>query len=326
MSHVDLSPLVKTIERRTQLARLLKYNEDQPRDANGRWGSGSTTNKSDRISASRIPRAEPGALTVKQRAVETKFAKQIAASPKDAEALYAKLADTAGGKILNTDTVRELSAEYRNDRSSLSPAVHEPASHFTKMMYANRLAEAPVSNTVMFTSGGAGAGKSSGIKGVPAAQAMQDRADVVYDTNMNKFSSAKEKIDQALATGRDVQIAYVARDPVEALTHGALPRAMGSGGGRTVPLSEHIKTHVGAATTIKQIAEHYADNPNVQIHYIDNTKGKGGATLSDKTLPDKLNFENLSERLHSALKAEHEAGRISTRVYEGTKGQTDTPH
>ena len=37
------------------------------------------------------------------------------------------------------------------------------------------------------------------------------------------------------------------RDPVESLTHGALPRAMGSGGGRTVPLVEHIRTHVGAA-------------------------------------------------------------------------------
>lgn len=322
--------------RRVSLGALLKWREDQERDERGRWtsgGGGGGSAASERsIPASRFPRSAPGVLDERGVAVETRFAEKLAADPEAAMAEYSKLTnrkgenETAGGKILNTDLVRELSPDYRNDRAHLSPAVHEPASEFTKMMYAKKLAEPPVSNTVMFTAGGAGAGKSSGIKDVPTLQGMQDMADVIYDTNMNKFNSAKEKIDQALASGRDVQIAYVARDPVEALVQGALPRAMGSAGGRTVPLSEHVKTHVGAARTMEQIADHYRNDPRVQIHYIDNRNGRGGARLADESLTRQLDFTNLEARLQTALKEEYDAGRISTAVYEGTRGSNSRPH
>lgn len=312
---------------KVDLSQLFKYSDAQPRDDAGRWtdgsGAGGQMGGQGRVDAGRFPRAEPGSLTPRQVGVESRFASQLSQSIPAAERDYANLKGTAGGKILNTDLVRELSPDYRNDRSSLSPAVHEPASEFTKMMYANRLAEPAVTGTVLFTAGGAGSGKSSGIKDVPEMAAIQSAADVIYDTNMNRFGSAKQKIDQALASGRDVQIAYVARDPVESLVLGALPRAMGSSGGRTVPLVEHIATHVGAADTIQQLATHYADNPKVQIHYIDNTHGRGGAVISDASLPKQLNMANLQDRLQTALKGEYDAGRISTRVYEGTKGSDD---
>jgi hypothetical protein len=306
---------------KVDLAKLLKYAPGQARDSDGRFASGDADDATD---ASHYPRAEPGSLTPSQRNVETRFANSLASSPSNAMKEYANLDGTAGGKILNTDLVRELSADYRNDRSSLSPAVHEPASQLTKDMYAQMLAEKPVTNTVLFTAGGAGSGKSSGIKQTPGMAAIEAAADIVYDTNLNKFGSARQKIQQALDSGRNVQIAYVARDPIESLVQGALPRAMGSSGGRTVPLVEHAATHTGSATAIQELAAYYAGDSRVQIHYIDNTHGRGGAKLGDASLPKSLDFSNLHQRLETALKGEYDAGRISTRVYEGTKGSFDS--
>src|SRR3546814_4228496 len=81
---------------------------------------------------------------------------------------------------------------------------------------------------------------------VNAAGDAFGKPEITYDTNMNTLSSAVDKVEQALAAGRDVRIAYVYRDPVEALTGGAIPRAerqaVKFGSGRTVPLAEHAKT------------------------------------------------------------------------------------
>src|SRR3546814_2422265 len=75
---------------------------------------------------------------------------------------------------------------------------------------------------------------------------------------MNTLSSAVDKVEQALAAGRDVRIAYVYRDPVEALTGGAIPRAerqaVKFGSGRTVPLVEHAKTHIGVRPVMEALA------------------------------------------------------------------------
>src|SRR3546814_16609272 len=85
---------------------------------------------------------------------------------------------------------------------------------------------------------------------------------------MNTLSSAVDKVEQALAAGRDVRIAYVYRDPVEALTGGAIPRAerqaVKFGSGRTVPLAEHAKTHIGVRPVMAALAARYADDPRVE--------------------------------------------------------------
>ena len=72
---------------------------------------------------------------------------------------------TDGGRILNTDDARELSPHYRADRTK-SADVHEPASAFVKQMYADKLANPTppgMDNKVIFTAGGTGAGKTTGL-------------------------------------------------------------------------------------------------------------------------------------------------------------------
>jgi hypothetical protein len=233
-------------------------------------------------------------------------------------------AETKGGRILNTDAARELFPEYAANRT-LSAQVHEPASTFVKNLYAEKLSQPTpkgYNSTVVFTAGGTGAGKTSAIRTASASVGDNlNKAEMIYDTNMNTFKSADDKIQQALDAGRNVRIFYTYRDPVESLTKGALPRASGMekefGSGRTVPLSEHLKTHVGSRKTIDELAAKYKDNNNVQITAIDNSKGKGNAIRIPINELPKLNEKELRIKLNEAL--EQSKPNISEAIYRGTK-------
>lgn len=139
---------------------------------------------------------------------------------------------------------------------------------------------------------------------------------IVFDTNMNSRASAQAKIEQALNSGRRVAVQYTYRDPVESMTGGALPRAMRMG--RTVPIREHIRTHVGARSTMAELQRHYANNPRVEFSGVDNSRGKGNAVdASIDSLP-QVEENGLSERLQNAVEQEYGAGRISAGVRNGT--------
>lgn len=259
-----------------------------------------------------------------QQAIEARFAAWILEDLDRAVREYAAHPETQGGKVLNTDIARDLSRDYnatKDTRSTLSAAVHEPASWLIKEIYRRKLAEAPAAGeapTVAFTAGGTGAGKSSAIEMVPAVNMAVRQSQVVYDTNMNTLDSAKNRIEQALAAGKDVSIVFVARDPVVALTKGALPRAMRQG--RTVPLAEHAKTHDGAAKVVRQLAKDYADDKRVAITIIDNTGPNGTQTVAKIAMIDEISYTDLEVRLRKALEDEYANGRISETVYRGTLG------
>jgi hypothetical protein len=231
---------------------------------------------------------------------------------------YAALEDSKGGTVLNTDTARELAPEYLADRTR-SADVHEAASDTIKTIYEAKLAQPTpegFDRTVMFTAGGTGAGKTTAIRDA----GNYGKPEIVYDTNMNTLSSAVDKVEQALAAGRDVRILYVYRDPVEALTAGAIPRAQRQaeefGTGRTVPLGEHAKTHTGVRPVMEALAEKYRDDPRVDIGAIDNSHGKGQARPAElETLP-KVEEDSLRERLQEALDQARTAG-LAEDLYRG---------
>lgn len=233
---------------------------------------------------------------------------------------YKKLPESLGGKVVNTDIARELSPEYVVNRT-LSADVHEPASRFVKRYYATRLEQpAPEGSSIMFTGGGTGAGKTSSLEAYPS---IAKNAEMIYDTNMNKLGSATKKIDQALDAGRKVDLVYTYRDPIEALTQGSLPRAMRmlaeKGSGRTVPLKEHIKTHVGSRDVIEQLAEKYADNPNVRIGVVNNSFGKGNFKIANIEDLPKHDPKQLEQDLRKALENEYKSGNITKEIYEASQ-------
>lgn len=265
-----------------------------------------------------------GELTPEQQRIEADFRRQIGTDPDAAMKAYTGLEDAAGGKILNTDTARELSADYLKNRGE-SAAVHEPASALVKFMYEKKLAEPPAPGEipmVLFSAGGTGAGKTSALSRL-IPNAVKE-AQVVYDTNLNNAGSAIRKIDQALAAKKNVTIAYVYREPIDALKGGALPRAMRQekkfGTGRTVPLDKHIDTHVGSREAIDAIAAHYAGDERVQIRAIDNSQGKNNVKFVPlRSIPKvaKEAHNQLREEALQTLESEHQAGRISDAVRLG---------
>jgi len=242
-------------------------------------------------------------------------------APDQLFAEYAALPDSMGGVVLNTDVARELSPEYLANRTR-SADVHEPASETIKRLYAKKLAEPTpegMDPIVQFTAGGTGAGKTTGLNEVLARSG--ENPEIIYDTNMNTLRSAEQKIQQALDAGRRVKILYTYRDPVDALVNGALPRAerqaLQHGSGRTVPLAEHARTHIGVRDVMDQLAEKYRGNDRVTIEAYDNSRGKGQgrqAALADLPRPEQ---NGLHERLAAALDAEHRAGRISDATRSG---------
>lgn len=239
---------------------------------------------------------------------------------------YNKRPDAKGGQVLNTDIARELSADYLKDRS-LSAAVHEPASEFVKQLYAYKLAEplpagkAPV---VLFTAGGTGAGKSSGLE-LSSVSPMVSAAHIIYDTNMNTFGSADSKVAQALRAGHVVTIVYVSRDPVDALK-GALSRAVRQerehGTGRTVPLVEHAKTHEGALATVRQLEAKYDRSGRFRVLGVNNDLGAGKARVEPLQTFRLPQTSDLMRKLNAELEREHQQGLISDRIYRGFKGSS----
>jgi hypothetical protein len=203
----------------------------------------------------------------------------------------------------------------------LSANVHEPASAFVKRLYAEKLAQpAPEGSSIMFTGGGTGAGKTSSLKMYPD---IAKNAEMIYDTNMNKFESAQKKIKQALDAGRKVDLIYTYRDPVEALVEGSLTRAMRMkgefGSGRTVPLKEHLRTHTGSRDVMEQLQAAYADNPNVRIGIVDNSFGRGNQRISSLENLPKNDPAELQKRLKQALDEQFKLNKIDKDIYEGSQ-------
>lgn len=267
----------------------------------------------------RIPRAPD--LPATDRVVETRLAKRIASSVDAAIKEYASVPGSDGGRVLNTDLARELSPEYRADRTR-SAAVHEPASYLVKQMYARKLAEKPGPSQdplVVFSAGGTGAGKTTGLDLASKTDPDIARAQIIYDTNMNGLKSSIQKIEQALAAGKQVSILYTWRDPVDSLVHGALPRAKRMG--RTVPLKDHAETHVGAAKTVKALAEHYKDDERVGFLVIDNSHGKNRARVGQLADIRDLDYNRVREDLNQALEALYAAGEVPDAIYRGTAGR-----
>lgn len=280
--------------------------------------------------ASLVP--QPPQLSQSGNPIEAAYFDRLANDYDSLKAEYAQITNekgentTKGGRLLNTDEARELSPEYRADRTK-SADVHEPSSALVKQMYADKLSQptpAGLDNTVVFTAGGTGAGKSTGLGVMENVNSGVRNAEIVYDTNMNTFDSADKKVKQALDAGRKVNIIYTYRHPVEALEQGALTRASRMeaerGTGRTVPLDEHFKTHVGALETMKRLQEKYGDDHRFTMMVIDNSRGKGNARLVsglDK-LP-KLNHTEVRKGLNDALENAYRTGQISRAIYEGTR-------
>lgn len=264
-------------------------------------------------------------LTLTEQGIEADFKEKLRTTPwEDLKTEYAGLEESGDGRVLSVDAARELSPDYLRDRT-LSNAVHEPASAFIRRLYVERLAEAATAKQlaeVVFTAGGTGAGKTTGLKFMKGLKDSQ----IIMDGNLAKTASAIKKIEQALAAGKRVTVNYVYRDPIEALLNGAMKRAMKQlrefGTGRTVPIRVHASTSTGARETILNLAKKYAGDDRVAVMMIDNSNGRGKAAVGNvEKIPEMDQNRIIEQGLELIDEAEADA-RITKEIAEGFRGQT----
>src|SRR5262245_54598150 len=275
-----------------------------------------------KFKAEDIPQAgEHGALDKTSLDIETRFRHYLADNFDEAVTRYRE----KFGKEINTDNARELSEDYaRSDeaRSLYSSAVHEPSSWFAKELYKLALKEKPKPGEepmVLFTAGGTGAGKTSTLASSTKMDTAVRRSQIIMDGNLNNPKNAIQKINQALAAGKKVTVAAVYRDPIEAWVNGVLPRAEKRG--RAVPVNAHIATHSEMRQSLIELAAHYANDPRVEIGFMDNTHGMNNARDANIDIFREISdTKALRERLVKETKEAYAKGRISQRVLAGSLG------
>ena len=188
---------------------------------------------------------------------------------------YAQLPGTDAGHVIDVDMVRELSPQYRADRSQAA-RIHRAASDLSKELFAQALAR-PVAQgrdpVAVFTAGGGGSGKSTAIRHLMG----EGRADVTLDGTLSKLERARQQVQAALASDRSVQIRYVYRSPAKA-AQGAIERAIASG--RPVPVDVLAQAHANAPRVVKALAQEYAGHEKVRVLAIYND----GDSLADARL------------------------------------------
>lgn len=215
------------------------------------------------------------------RRAETEFATQL--SKPDTSGRYAALPDTDGGRILDTDSARELYAPYRESQESRTywqNATQRPASAWIQGEYERRIS-LPATGDAVFMAGGGGSGKSTIRR--QFSEIASQHADVIYDGVFANLERAERNVDLALKSGRTVRLEFVLTD-AEVAAARAAKRFYSEG--RDLPARVMAEDHVNALETFLRMADHYKDNPDVKIYAFDNTG----------TNPHEINLDELRRK------------------------------
>ena len=229
---------------------------------------------------------------------------------------------TTKDNIVAGDEVKHVVPGFGPDSSV---TYHEPSSQFAKEHYKTLLDRKDTLNQpVLITGGGTGSGKTSSLKGT--VKDISNYAAVI-DTNLTDASSIASRVEPALASGRDVKIMFVYREPVEAYMNGVVPRALypATGeAGRIVLPSTHGETHANSIKSIVDAAVKYQDNPKVDIRIIDNSLGQGKAEIKPVSfLKDMLyNKDRISADVIKELTILKQKGEITNEQYDQFTGKT----
>src|ERR1035438_4005308 len=228
------------------------------------------------------------------------------------------------GNEIGTDNAREIvSTEYaasKEARVRWSRATQKAAAALSDYLVdeALRNPDPEKPRVVLMTAGGTGAGKTTALRASPAFKYAQ----FIYDSNLSSKKSSVARIEAAKAAGNQVEILFVHRDPVEALTGGVLPRAMDEG--RIVDLEAHARMYRDAAENFGYLVRTYSGDPEVRFWAFDNTRGPARGRLApvEETVQIRYSTNVLRPKLRAALEKEYSDGRISKPVYRATLGSS----
>ncbi|HEY0914397.1 MAG TPA: zeta toxin family protein [Solimonas sp.] len=222
---------------------------------------------------------------------------------------YSRLAAEQAGNpdYFNADLAKELFPEYAGSsesRRAMSDALQQQAAAIRDEAFQRRLAQQALPGEVVtFMAGGTGSGKSSATP----------ENGIVYDTTLTNLKGAIELIEHTLASGRVVNINYVATDPIVAWNR-AIARARIAG--RAVPLQIHAATHEGANSTVLTLEKRYRNEPRVRVLAFDNS----GKNITQLDRVPEIRYNDLQEQLNEILRQELESGGLDEATYQAFGG------
>ncbi len=187
------------------------------------------------------------------------------------------------GNVVNTDNMKLLLPGYDPHSEKSVVDAHKTAAPLTGKMFDRMLAKLQKGDTVIFTGGGNGSGKSSVLSQSPDAV-------FVMDSTMANADITRKSVQDVLDRGGKVVLAFAYRNPYEAWFKGVLKRNR-SEDGHIVPKNTFTNTHSKAKQNFIQLAEEFGNKVELRIR--DNDTGKIISLEELKQKPDYTKEEIL---------------------------------
>ncbi len=222
-----------------------------------------------RIHKGESPQAAAQAVLNQGSVDRTKQIDEVFNGP-DALERYAAIPNSGGGRFLDTDLARTLDPVYSKDREGAilnQESTEKGAGMLMVKAYQERL-KLPAKGPAQLLSGGSASGKTT--YRTEYADQLTD-SDVVYDSTSANYDHAKERVEQALKSGRPVLLTYIYA-PFPKAVHGNAKRFKQTG--RLVTPDYLAYTHVKSLEVFLKLQEEYKDNDLVDFEAFDNSKDK----------------------------------------------------
>jgi len=253
--------------------------------------------------------SHPDAAASPRRAAKEKEFIRILNQPIEiVDRAYNAIKDTFGGKVISTDLPRDLLPSFARSKvgALLYTAITGNGSRaYGRDRFWREINDPRGRNKLAITAGGVAAGKSTAT-----GKGLIEGNDLIYDGTLRETDWAIQNIERAVEMGWKIDIYYVQR-PLPAAGGGVLSRAMEIG--RTFPLANLPKAHLDAQRSIIKIAEHFAENPAMNINILLNDGPLGTPAtilkLEDIDKGGKYSYEHPSETNDAGRKSSVAGGQ-----------------
>lgn len=233
---------------------------------------------------------------------------------------YIKTFTKEGGLIpVNGDNAKTLFDDYnKTDDVNFDIA----GGNLAKLVYRRALElkkDDPL--PVLFSSGGTGSGKST------ITDVIENDYSIFFDSNLGNLDRGLQRINEALAYGKQIDIVHISRDATESFTDGVLQRFR-EGDERTVPVTTHVNQHIAAIDVMKQLIDRFNTSADITLRVYNNNLGYNKAEEVEISFIEgiRYNKEELINHLQNHVRQQYKEGQLTEEqaiALIGGKGSLD---
>jgi hypothetical protein len=159
---------------------------------------------------------------------------------------------------------------------------------------------------ILFSSGGPGSGKSS------VTDDIQDLYSIYFDSNLGNMERGLQRIDEALAYKKRIDIMHINRDATDAFVDGVLKRFK-NGDKRTVPVTTHVNQHIVAIDVMKELVKRFNKSREVKTIVFNNNLGYKKHEEVDPSYLDNIQYDkdSLINKLNDHVRQKYNEGELT---------------